>query len=104
MEGITGTDYAHPERVCQDFEIKNLGEYHDLCVHSDVLLLTDVLENFGNMCLKIYELDPAHFLSASGLAWQRALRKTKATLYLLTDTDMLLMVEERIKGLSICRS
>ena len=62
MEGITDADYAHAKRVCKDFEIKNLEEYHNLYVQSHTLLLADVFENFQNMCLKIYELDPAKFL------------------------------------------
>ena len=65
------------KRVCKDFEIKNLGEYHDLYVQGNTLLLADVFENFTNMYLEIYELDPAKFLSAPGLAWQAALKKTK---------------------------
>ena len=77
MEDITDADYAHTKRVCKDFEIKNLGEYHDLYVQSNTLLLADVFENFRNMCLKIYELDPAKFLSAPGLVWQAALKKQK---------------------------
>ena len=103
MEYITDADYAHAKRVCKDFEIKNLGEYHDLYVQSNTLLLADVFENFRNMCLKIYELDPAKFLSAPGLAWQAALKKTKVKLDLLTDIDMLLMVEKGIRG-RICHS
>ena len=59
-------------KVCKDFEIKDLGEYYDLYVKSDTLLLVDVFENFINMCLKIYELDPAKLLSTPGLAWQAA--------------------------------
>ena len=72
MENITDADYVHPKRVCEDFEI-NLGKYHDLYVQSDTLLLADVFENFRNICLKIYVLDPTKFLSAPGLAWQAAL-------------------------------
>ena len=68
MKDITGIDYAHTKRVCRDFEIKNLGEYHDLYVQSDTLLSVDIFENFRNMWFEIYELDPAKFLSASGLA------------------------------------
>ena len=56
MEDITDTDYAHAKKVCKDFEIKNLGEYHDLYVQSNTLLLADVFENFRNMCLEIYKL------------------------------------------------
>ena len=102
MEDITDADYVHAKKVCKDFEIKNFGEY-DLYVQSDTLLLADVLENFRNMCLKIYELDPAKFLSAPGLVWQVALIKTKVKLYILTDIDMMLMVEKGIRG-GICHS
>ena len=93
MEDITDADYTHAKRVCKDFEIKHLGEYFDLYLQSNTLLLADVFENFPNMSLKIFELDPAKFLSASGLAWQAPLKKTKVKLCLLTDIDMLLMVE-----------
>ena len=62
MEDITDADYAHAKRVCKDFEIKNLGKYHDLDVQIDTLLLADVFENFRNMCINIYELDLAKFL------------------------------------------
>ena len=55
-------------------------------------MLADVFESFRNMCIKVYELDPAHFLSAPGLAWQACLKKTRVELELLTDNDMLLMV------------
>ena len=61
-------------------------------VQSDILLLADVFENFRNKCIEIYELDPAHFLPESGLAWQACLKKTEVELELLTDIDMLLMV------------
>ena len=92
MEDITDADYAHAKRVCKDFEKKNLGKSHHLYVQSDTLLLASVCENFRNTCIKIYELDPAKFLSAPGLAWQAALKKTKVKLDLLTNIDMLLMV------------
>ena len=75
MEDIT--DYMHAKRVCKDFEIKNLGEYHDFYFKNDTLLLPDVFENFREICLQIYHLDPAKFLSAPGLAWQSALKKTE---------------------------
>ena len=68
MEDITDADYAHTKRVCKGFKIGNFGEYHDLYAQSDTLLLADVFENFRNMCLEIYELDPAKFLSAPGSA------------------------------------
>ena len=98
MEDITDADYAQAKRVCKDSEIKNLGEYYDLFVQSSTLLLADVLESFRHMCLEIYELDPENFLSAPGLAWQAALKKTKVKLDLLTDINMLLMVEKAIRG------
>ena len=68
MEDITNADYAHAKKVFKDYEIKNLGEYHDSYIQSDTLLLADVFEIFRNMCINIYELDPAKFLSAPGLA------------------------------------
>ena len=103
MEDITDTDYVHAKRVCKNFEIKNLGEYHDLYVQSDTLLLDDVFENFRNMFVEIYELDPAKFLSVPGLAWEATLKKTAVKLDLLTDINMLLMVEKGIRR-GICHS
>ena len=80
------------------FKLENLGDYHDLYTQSDTLLLADVFNNFRDMCIKEYELDPAHFLSLPGLAWQACLKKTNIELELLTDYNMLLMVEEGIRG------
>ena len=68
MENIDDIDYRHGNNIFKRFFKKNLGEYHDLYVQSDTLLLADVFENFRKTCLKIYELDPAHFLSLPGLA------------------------------------
>ena len=96
MEDITDVDYMHAKRVCKDFEIKNVGEDHDLYLKSDTLLLADVFENFGKMCLKIYHLDHVKFLSPPRLAWPSALKNTEVKLELLTDIDMLLMVEKNI--------
>ena len=95
MEDITDADYPHTKRIFKDFERKNLGECRYLYVQSNKLLLADVFENFQNMCLKIYELDPARFLTAPCLAWQASLKMTKAKLDLLTDADMLLMARKR---------
>ena len=103
MEDITHADYTHAKRVCKDFEIKYLREYHDLYVQSNTLLLADVFEKFINICLKINQLDPAKIFLALGLAWQAALKKTKVKLDLLTDIDLLLMVEKGIRG-GICHS
>ena len=95
MEDITDIDYGHAKRV---FNNKYIGNYHDLYVQHHTLLLADVFENFRNMCLKEYKLDPAHFLSAPGLAWQACLKKTEIKLQLLTDIDMLLMYNIYIKN------
>ena len=103
MVNIDDIDYRHGNNVFERFKLKHLGEYHDLYVQSDTLLLADMFKNFRNTCLKVYELDPAHFLSLPGLAWQACLKKTSIELELLTDYDMLLMVEEGIRG-GICHS
>ena len=103
MENITDRDYSHVKGVCKDFKIKHLGEYHDLYGQSDTVLLADVFKNLRIMCLKIYELGPSYFLLGLGLAWQTVLKRNKVKLDLLTDTDMILMVEKGIKG-GICHS
>ena len=99
MENIEDIDYRHGNNIFKIFNLKNIGEYHDLYVQSDTLLLADVFEK----CLEVYELDPAHFLSLPGLAWKACLKKTNVELESLTDYDMLLMVEEGIRG-GICHS
>ena len=100
MENITNVDYRHAKRVFKRAALKNLNnknlvDYHDLYLQSDTLFLADVFENFRNMCIRVYEIDPAHFLSPLGLAWQACLKKTEVRLELLTDVNMLLMVEKR---------
>ena len=70
MEDIADVDYRHANRVFKAFKLKDLGQYHDLYVKSDTLQLSNVFDTSRNMCIKVYELDPAHFLSAPGLAWQ----------------------------------
>ena len=103
IEDINDADYAHAKKVYKDFEIKKLGEYLDLHLKSDVLRLADVFENFRKMCLEIHALDPPNFISAPGLAWQAALKKTQAELDLIADIDMLLMIEKGIRG-GICNA
>ena len=103
LESISDEDYVHAQKVWEVFKIKSLGEYHDLYVQSDTLLLVDVLENFRDSCIDTCELDPAHFLSFSGLAWLACLKKTKIKLEPLTDNDMLMMFEKEIRG-GICHA
>ena len=103
MEDISDIDYRHANNVFKRFKLDNLGDYHDLYVQSDTLLLADVFNNFRDMCIKEYEQDPAHFLALPGLAWQACLKKPNIELELLTDYDMLLIVEEGIRG-GICHS
>ena len=103
IEDIDDIDYRHGNNVFKGFKLENLGDYHDLYVQSDTVLLADVFENFRDMCLKEYELDPAHFLGLPGLAWQACLKKNGVELELLTDYDMLLMVQDGIRG-GICHS
>ena len=103
LEDISDADYAYAQKVWEVFGIKNPGEYYDLYAQSDTLFLADVFENFWNMCLEIYELDPVYFLSAPGFAWQAYLKKTGVKLELLTDYDMLLIVEKGIRG-GICQA
>ena len=98
MEDISDTDYKHANNVFEKFNLNNLGDYHDLYVISDTLLLADIFENFRNACLNNYELDPLHFISLPGLAWQACLKKTNVELELITDYDMLLMIEDGIRG------
>ena len=103
MEDFNDIDYRHANNVFKRLELENLRQYHDLYVQSRTLLLADVFENFRDMCIKEYERDPLHFLSLPGLAFQACLKKTNIELELLTDYDMLLMIEEGIRG-GICHS
>ena len=88
MEDITDVDYKHAKIVFKYFINKNLGDYNDLYVQSDTLLLADVFENFRNMCFKVCELDPAHFLSEPGLAWQACIEKAEVKLELTCYIDI----------------
>ena len=80
LKDITDKDYIHAQKIFEELELKNLGDYHDLYVQSDTFLVADVFENFRNQCIEIYELDPAHFLSAPELAWQACLKKARVEL------------------------
>ena len=96
--GISDEDYAHAQKVWRVFKMEYFKDYHELYNKVDVLLLADVFENFRNICLENYELDPAHYYTAPGLAWDAALKVTGVNLELLSDIDMLLMVEKGIRG------
>ena len=97
-ENISDEDYQHALNVFRKFNCKSIRDYHDLYLKSDVLLLSDVFENFRKTCLKHYKLDPAHYYTSPGLAWDACLKETKQELQLLTDYDMLMMVEKGIRG------
>ena len=95
---ISENDYTHANKVWDIFEMKTMRDYHDLYLKTDVLLLSDVFEEFRNVCLKHYQLDPAWYYTSPGLAWDACLKLTKIELELLHDQDLLLMVEEGIRG------
>ena len=97
-EGISDDDYKHAQEVWIEFDMKTFKDYHNLYNKSDVLLLADVFENFRDVCMKNYQLDPAWYYTAPGLAWDSCLKKTGVELELLSDPDMLLMFEKGIRG------
>ena len=97
-KNISDEDYAHAKKVWDAFKMEDLKDYHELYNKTDVLLLADVFENYRDICTKIYKLDPAHYFTAPGLSWDACLKMTGVRLELLTDVDMLLMVEKGIRG------
>ena len=98
LENVNDVDYTQPKKACKNFEIKNLEDYHNLHIESDTLLSVNVFENFQNMCLEIYELDPFVFLMHQGFSIESCLKKTDVKLDLLTDMDFLIMVEKVLEG------
>ena len=90
---ISEEDYQRAQRVWKEFGIHNLGDYDNLYLRTDVVLLANVFEAFRDTCLKHYKLDPAHFYTSPGLAWRACLKHTGIRLELLTDPDVLLMFE-----------
>ena len=97
-KGITEKDYKHAWNVWNSFKMKSFKEYHELYNITDVLLLADVFENFRDICLKNYGLDPVYYFTAPGLAWDACLKITDIDLELLSETNMLLMFEKGIRG------
>ena len=102
-EDISDIDYRCAEKVFHKFNIKNMGEYHDLYVESDTILLADIFSNLRDLRLNTYKLDPVYFLSLSRFAWKACLKHSGLKLELISDIDMLLILEEGIKG-GICHS
>ena len=98
MCGVSDEDYDHARSVWKEFKIKNMGEYHDLYLLTDTILLANVLESFRTVCMDNYGLDPAYFYTSPGLAWKACPKKTGIVLELLQDNDMLLMFERGIRG------
>ena len=97
-KGISNKNYNHVWKVWYTFKMKIFLEYHELYNITDVLLLADVFENFRDICLKIYGLDPVYYFTAPGLAWDACLKITDIDLELLSDVNMLLMFEKGIRG------
>ena len=95
---LNSNDYQHAQRVWKEFRILSLGEYHDLYLRTDVVLLTNVYKVFRDTCLQHYELDPAHFCTSPGLAWKACLKCTGIRLEPLTDPNMLLMFKRGTRG------
>ena len=96
--GITEKNYKHVLNVWNTFKMKTFKDYHKLYNETDALLLADVFENFRDLCLKIYGLDPVYYFTAPGLAWDACLKITNIDLELLSDLNMLLMFEKGIRG------
>ena len=95
---ILDEDYNHPQNVWETFKLRNMGEYHDLYLESDVLLLADIFENFRKTCLEYYKLDPCHYFTSPGLSWDAMLKMTDIKLELMTDIDMFQFIEKGMRG------
>ena len=97
-ERITDGDYQHAQNVWKTFKLQNMGEYHNLYLKSDILLLADVFENFRKTCLQYYKLDPCHYFTSPGLSWDALLKMTNIKLELMTDIDMFQFIERGMRG------
>ena len=97
-EHITNKDYCHAQKVWNTFQLQTMGEYHNLYLKSDILLLADVFENFRKTCLQFYKLDPCHYFTSPGLSWDAMLKMTDIQLELMTDIDMFQFIEKGMRG------
>ena len=97
-EHITDEDYSQAQNVWNTFQLQTMGEYHNLYLKSDILLLADVFENFRKTCLQHYKLDPCHYFTSPGLSWDAMLKMTNIKLELMTDIDMFQFIEKGMRG------
>ena len=97
-EHISDDDYKHAQKVWKTFNIKQMGDYHNLYIKTDTLLLADVFENFRRTCLQYYKLDPCHYFTSPGLSWDAMLKMTDIKLELMTDIDMYQFIEKGMRG------
>ena len=98
LEGISDEDYKHAQNVYTSFKCQDFGDYHWIYLKTDVLLLADIFENFRKMCLQYYRPDPANYLTAASIAWDAMLLKTKVELDLISDQEILTMIEKSKRG------
>ena len=97
-EHILDEQYKHAQNVWDTFNLKTMGDYHDLYLKSDILLLADVFENFRKTCLQYYKLDPCHYFTSPGLSWDAMLKMTDIKLELMVDIDMFQFIEKGMRG------
>ena len=97
-EHISDEQYKHAQNVWDTFNLKTMGDYHDLYLKSDILLLADVFENFIKTCLQYYKLDPCHYFTSPGLSWDAMLKMTYIKLELMVDIDMFQFIEKGMRG------
>ena len=95
---ISQDEYQHAQEGWKAFKFQNLGQYHDLYLKTDPLLLADVFENFRETCFHHYGLDPCHYMTSPGVAWDAMLKMTEINLELISDIDMQLFIEKGLRG------
>ena len=95
---ITNGEYDHAKKVWETFSLKNMGEYHDLYLKSNVLLLAAGFESFRKTCFQYYKLDPCHYFTSPGLSWDAMLKMTNSELELMTNVDMFQFIEKGMRG------